>query len=63
MVEAMDKTIESKFFEAFKWGGVVNNCIDWMMYTYHLQPMKPQDGRAQAAKKEWEQFFTETLPK
>ena len=27
-VEAMDKTIETKFFEAFKWGGVVDKCID-----------------------------------
>ena len=30
----MNKTIEKEFFEAFKWGGVVNNCIEWMRYIY-----------------------------
>ena len=38
----MDKTIETKFFEAFKWGGVVDKCIDWIRYTYNLPPVNPR---------------------
>lgn len=72
MVEAMDKTIESKFFEAFKWAGVVDKCIDWMRYTYNLPPVKPtnsknneqpQDEAAKAVNKKWEKYYRETLPK
>lgn len=33
----MNKTIEKEFFEAFKWGGVVNNCIEWMTSTIYRQ--------------------------
>lgn len=32
----MDKTIETRFLEAFSFGGVVSKCIDWMRYTYQL---------------------------
>ena len=35
----MDKTIEKEFFEAFKRGGVVDNCIELMRYIYNLPPM------------------------
>ena len=69
----MDKTIESKFFEAFKWGGVVDRCIDWMRYTYHLPPMKPRassnkdeqpkDEAEKEAKEKWDRYYRETLPK
>lgn len=68
----MDKTIEKKFFEAFKWGGVVDNCIEWMRYTYNLPPMKPTNnnqqenqlqGEGKAVKEKWELFYKETLPK
>ena len=69
----MDKTIETKFFEAFKWGGVVDNCIEWMRRTYNLPPMKPTNNSQQnnqpqreeekAAKEKWELFYKETLPK
>lgn len=38
----MDKTLETKFFEAFKWGGVVDKCIDWIRYTYNLPPVNPR---------------------
>lgn len=41
----MNKTIEKEFFEAFKWGGVVNNCIEWMRYIYNLPPIKPGDSK------------------
>ena len=67
----MDKTIEKKFFEAFKWGGVVNNCIEWVRYTYNLPPMKPitdrdkqlQNEAGGAANKTWKRYYEEVLPK
>lgn len=69
----MDKTIENKFFEAFKWCGVVDNCINWMRHTYNLPPMKPIENNQQdsqpksedekAAKEKWERFYKETLTK
>lgn len=67
----MDKTIETKFFEAFKWGGVVNKCIDWMRYTYSLPPMKPTDNENEqlqnddkkTADETWERYYKEVLPK
>lgn len=67
----MDETIEKKFFEAFKWGGVVNNCIEWVRYTYNLPAMKPianenkqpQDEAEKAANEAWDKFYKETLPK
>lgn len=67
----MDETIEKKFFEAFKWGGVVNNCIEWVRYTYNLPAMKPianenkqpQDEAEKAANETWDKFYKETLPK
>lgn len=36
----MNKTIENKFFEAFKKGGIVDNCIQWIRYTYDLPKSK-----------------------
>lgn len=73
MVEDMDKTIENKFFEAFKWGGVVDKCIDWMRHTYNLPPVRPRtksegdkqpkDEAAKAANKKWERYYREILPK
>ncbi len=67
----MDKTIETKFFEAFKWGGVVDKCIDWMRYTYNLPPMKPRASTKEReetqeqreAKEKWDKYYRETLPK
>lgn len=67
----MDKTIETKFFEAFKWGGVVNKCIDWMRYTYSLPPMKPTDNENEqlqnddkkTADETWERYYKEVLSK
>lgn len=67
----MDKTIETKFFEAFKWGGVVDKCIDWMRYTYNLPPMNPRASTKEReetpeqrkAKEKWDKYYRETLPK
>lgn len=67
----MDKTIETKFFEAFKWGGVVDKCIDWIRYTYNLPPMKPRASTKEKeeaseqikAKEKWDKYYKETLPK
>lgn len=67
----MDKTIETKFFEAFKWGGVVDKCIDWMRYTYNLPPMNPRASTKEKeetpeqkeGKKKWDKYYRETLPK
>lgn len=69
----MDKTIERKFFEAFKWGGVVDKCITWMRYTYNLPMMKPSDDgdneekqQSKGTSKEdekWDKFYREVLPK
>ena len=67
----MDKTIETKFFEAFKWGGVVDKCIEWMRYTYNLPPMKPRASTKEKeetpeqkeVKEKWDKLYRETLPK
>lgn len=67
----MDKTIEVKFFEAFKRSGVVNKCIDWLRYTYNLPPMRPknnedkqlQDEARKVANKAWARYYKEVLPK
>lgn len=60
----MDKTIETKFFEAFKWGGVVNKCIDWIRYTYNLPPMRPtKRGKKKQLQEEWVRYYEEVLPK
>lgn len=69
----MDKAIESKFFEAFKWGGVVDKCITWMRHTYNLPMMKPSDDgdneekqQSKGTSKEdekWDKFYREILPK
>ena len=67
----MDKTIETEFFEAFKWGGVVDKCIDWMRYTYNLPPMNPRASTKEKeetpeqkeGKKKWDKYYRETLPK
>lgn len=65
----MNKTIEKEFFEAFKWGGVVNNCIEWMRYIYNLPPIKPGDSKGceslqnKAAKDKFDNFYKEILPK
>ena len=66
----MDKTIETKFFEAFKMGGVVDKCIDWMRYTYNLPPTKPRAStkereltpEQEQAKEKWDKYYRETLP-
>lgn len=66
----MDKTIETKFFEAFKCGGVVYKCIDWMRYTYNLPPIKPRASTSERegtpeqrkAKEKWDNYYR-TLPK
>lgn len=65
----MNKTIEKEFFEAFKWGGVVNNCIEWMRYIYNLPPIKPGDSKGceslqnKEAKDKFDNFYKEILPK
>lgn len=67
----MDKTIETKFFEAFKWGGVVDKCIDWIRYTYNLPPVNPRASTKDReetpeqikAKDKWDKYYRETLPK
>ena len=65
----MNKTIEKEFFEAFKWGGVVNNCIEWMRYIYNLPPIKPGDRKGceslqnKEAKDKVDNFYKEILPK
>ena len=65
----MNKTIEKEFFEAFKWGGVVNNCIEWMRYIYNLPPIKPGDSKGceslqnKEAKDKVDNFYKEILPK
>lgn len=65
----MNKTIEKKFFEAFKRGGVVDNCIEWMRYIYNLLPIKPGDSKAceslqnKEAKDKFDNFYKEILPK
>lgn len=66
----MNKAIESKFFEAFKWGGVVDKCISWMRYTYNLPKMKPSDNDEKQQSEEtgkedekWDIFYREVLPK
>lgn len=65
----MNKTIEKKFFEAFKRGGVVDNCIEWMRYIYNLPPIKPGDSKAceslqnKEAKDKFDNFYKEILPK
>jgi hypothetical protein len=67
----MDKTIETKFFEAFKWSGVVDKCIYWIRYTYNLPPMKPRASTKEReetpeqrkAKEKWDKYYRETLPK
>ena len=65
----MNKTIEKEFFEAFNWGGVVNNCIEWMRYIYNLPPIKPGDSKGceslqnKEAKDKFDNFYKEILPK
>lgn len=64
----MDKTIETKFFEAFKWGGVVNKCIDWIRYTYNLPPVNPRASTKDREEtpgqiKAKDKYYRETLPK
>lgn len=67
----MDKTIETKFFEAFKRGGVVDKCIYWIRYTYNLPPMKPRASTKEKeetpeqikTKEKWDKYYRETLPK
>lgn len=65
----MNKTIEKEFFEAFKWGGVVNNCIEWMRYIYNLPPIKPNNSKAcegiqdKEVKDKFDNFYKEILPK
>lgn len=68
----MDKTIENKFFEAFKWGGVVDKCIDWMRYTYNLPPVQssasnhdkqPKNKAAKGANEKRDRYYKEQLPK
>lgn len=67
----MDKTLETKFFEAFKWGGVVDKCIDWIRYTYNLPPVNPRASTKDReetpeqikAKDKWDKYYRETLPK
>ena len=38
----MNKDIENKFFEAFKQGGFVDDCIAWMRKSYNLPHLKPR---------------------
>lgn len=63
----MDKTIETKFLDAFKFGGVVYKCIDWMRYTYNLPTMKPniysQSEAIKTTNKKLEKYYSEILPK
>lgn len=65
----MDKTIEKEFFEAFKRGGVVDNCIELMRYIYNLPPMRPSDSKGcekpqdKKAEEKWDKFYKEILEK
>jgi hypothetical protein len=56
--------IENKFFEAFKYGGVVSKCIDWMRYTHNLPEVKQRgiENRDEASKEKEERYYKETLP-
>lgn len=64
MVEAMDKTIETKFFEAFKWCGVVDKCIEYIRYTYNLPPVRPTDPTKQIEESpKWDKYYRENLSK
>lgn len=36
----MDKTIENRFFEAYRAGGVVSDCLEWMGWRYNLPAVK-----------------------
>lgn len=60
----MTKMIENKFFEAFKYGGVVSKCIDWMRYTHNLPEVKQRgiENRDEASKEKEERYYKETLP-
>lgn len=60
----MDKTIETKFFEAFKWCGVVDKCIEYIRYTYNLPPVRPTDPTKQIEESpKWDKYYRENLPK
>lgn len=60
----MDKTIETKFFEAFSFGGVVAHCIEWMRYTYNLPCVKGEASTKDTRKlnEKWVKYYEETLP-
>ncbi|MFR9627455.1 MAG: hypothetical protein SNJ31_06890 [Rikenellaceae bacterium] len=56
----MEENIEKKFLSAFKIGGVVCNCIDWMREQYDLRYM-PQKDRELHPK--WRHHYDVVLPK
>lgn len=39
----MQRTLETKFFDAYKFGGVVDRCIDWIRREYSLPAVCPVD--------------------
>ena len=41
----MDKTVENKFFEVFRKGGIVDNCIEWTRLSHNLPVLKPREAR------------------
>lgn len=58
MVEAMDKTIENKFFKAFEPNGVVSKCIEYLRATHNLPETK--DAKHDEA---WQYYIEQTYPK
>ncbi len=56
----MDKTIETPFFKAFEFGGVVHNCIDYFRHKYDLG-YYPQDKNNKLDAK-WQNYFDTVLP-
>lgn len=59
----MDKTIETTFFKAFEYRGVVNNCIECMRYKYNLPSIRPTKGHKQPKDKRLERLYSEIMPK
>ncbi|MGN1034473.1 MAG: hypothetical protein ACI4PK_02655 [Oscillospiraceae bacterium] len=62
---AKEKVIETKFFKAFMFGGLMHSCFDWLQHKYDLgfyiskedeeKPQKPMS-------KDWQHFYDVTMP-
>jgi hypothetical protein len=58
----MEKTIESQFFKAFEFGGVCDNCIDWIRVKHNLPAVKPTAGKTKPMQGRWTKIYDEALP-